>query len=79
MARPRRTTKQAETEVKAPEVVPIPETKEPDVKIVNVYSVRYQLWHPFQNRPIPVNEPTPVILDSWLECQIKAGHIKEQR
>lgn len=55
-------------------VVPIP--TEPGPKIVNAYTVAYQLWHPFQKRMIPVNDPVPVIYDSWLDCQIKAGLVK---
>lgn len=57
--------------------LPIPEPKQKSVEIVNVYAVRYQLWHPFQKRMIPVNDPVPVIKDNWLNCQMKSGHIKE--
>lgn len=55
-------------------VAPIP--ADPGPKVVNVYTVAYQLWHPFQKRMIPVNDPVPVIYDSWLDAQIKAGIVK---
>lgn len=84
MARPKKVTTPEvefaeEKEVVKEEVVinPIPETKSSSPEIINVYSIRYQLWHPFQKRMIPVNEPVPVINDSWLKSQMVAGHIKE--
>ena len=58
-------------------VNPIPETKTVVLEIINVYAVRYQLWHPFQKRMIPVNDPVPVLKDNWLSAQMKVGHIKE--
>ena len=79
MARPKRSTETKEVEAVKEEVVinPIPETKIVETGIINVYAVRYQLWHPFQKRMIPVNDPVPVIKDSWLKSQMQAGHIKE--
>lgn len=82
MARPKKSTETIQ-ETKPSEVLqagfnpinPIPSN--PGPKIINVYSVRCDLWHPFQKRMIPVNDPVPVLKDNWLSAQMKAGHIKE--
>ena len=84
MARPKKSTETIQ-ETKPSEVLqagfnsinPMPTTEKEDPKIINVYAVRYQLWHPFQKRMIPVNDPVPVLKDNWLTSQMKAGHIKE--
>ena len=85
MARPKKSTETIQ-ETKPSEVLqagfnlinPMPTMKQPEApKIINVYAVRYQLWHPFQKRMIPVNDPVPVLKDNWLASQMKAGHIKE--
>lgn len=55
-------------------IAPIP--VDPGPKVVYAYTVAYQLWHPFQKRMIPVNDPVPVIYDNWLGAQIKAGLVK---
>ncbi len=84
MARPKKSTETIQ-ETKPSEVLqagfnpinPMPATEKEVPKIINVYAVRYQLWHPFQKRMIPVNDPVPVLQDNWLNSQMKAGHIKE--
>lgn len=86
MARPKKSTKQEELSTKPSAVLqagfgtvnPMPVSKQEKViEIINVYAVRYQFWHPFQKRMIPVNDPVPVVKDNWLKCQMNAGHIKE--
>ena len=57
------------------EIKPIPMDLGP--KVVNAYAVYTNLWHPFQKRMIPFNEPVPVIYDNWLKAQIEAKLIKE--
>ena len=84
MARPKKST-ETNQETKPSAVLqagfnpinPMPTAKKEEPKIINVYAVRYQLWHPFQKRMIPVNDPVPVLQDNWLNSQMKAGHIKE--
>lgn len=85
MARPKKSTETIQ-ETKPSEVLqagfnpinPMPTMKQPETpKIINVYAVRYQLWHPFQKRMIPVNDPVPVLKDNWLSAQMEVGHIKE--
>lgn len=85
MARPKKSTETIQ-ETKPSAVLragfnlinPMPAAKQPEApKIINVYAVRYQLWHPFQKRMIPVNDPVPVLKDNWLTSQMKVGHIKE--
>ena len=84
MARPKKST-ETNQETKPSAVLqagfntinPMPATEKEVPKIINVYAVRYQLWHPFQKRMIPVNDPVPVLQDNWLNSQMKAGHIKE--
>lgn len=48
-------------------------------KIIRVYTVSGDpLHHPFQKRWIPNDvDGVDVIDDSWLQCQIKAGLIKQ--
>ena len=84
MARPKKSTENIQ-ETKPSAVLqagfnpinPMPSAVKEAPKIINVYAVRYQLWHPFQKRMIPVNDPVPVLKDNWLNSQMKAGHIKE--
>lgn len=84
MARPKKSTETSQ-ETKPSAVMQAgfnPINLMPDIvkeipKIINVYAVRYQLWHPFQKRMIPVNDPVPVLKDNWLSSQMKAGHVKE--
>ena len=85
MARPKKSTETTQ-ETKPSAVLqagfnpinPMPTvTVKEEPKVINVYAVRYQLWHPFQKRMIPVNDPVPVLKDNWLISQMKVGHIKE--
>lgn len=90
MAHPRKDTKKTDPVTKPSAVMqagfkpviktnPIPvDLIDPGPKVINVYSLVYQMWHPFQKKMIPVNDPTPVIYDSWVKCQIEGGRIKEE-
>jgi len=47
-------------------------------KVIKVYCTNNILWHPFQAKYIPIDpgHAVPVIEDSWVKCQIKAGLVK---
>lgn len=48
-------------------------------KTVTKYiSVKVQMYHPFQKVVIPTGSPGVILeKDSWLECQIDRGLVKE--
>ena len=64
-------------EVEETPAVEMPKVKE--VKVIKVYCTNNSLWHPFQAKYIPIDpgHAVPVIEDSWVKCQIKAGLVKE--
>lgn len=62
MAIPRKTT-------------PKPRKKKTAPKFV---SIKVQMYHPFQKVVIPLGSPGAILeKDSWLECQIDRGLVKE--
>lgn len=51
----------------------------PKKEIVTKYiSAKVQMYHPFQKVVIPTGSPGVILeKDSWLECQIDRGLVKE--
>jgi len=48
------------------------------LKLKKYVSVRAQMYHPFQKVTIPLGSPGAILeKDSWLECQIDRGLVKE--
>ncbi|MGW8181811.1 MAG: hypothetical protein ACWGQW_24035 [bacterium] len=73
MATPR---KKAEPK-KAPEETP-KEAPKKTAKQKRYAGIKFSFYHPFQQKQIPFGgEGVTLDMDSWLECQIAAGHIKE--
>ena len=53
-----------------------PAPKRPKLK--KYVSAKVQMYHPFQKVMIPLGSPGAILeKDSWLECQIDRGLVKE--
>lgn len=74
--------KKKKADVKNPPEEPREEVKVTPEKKTKVkrrfVGTKYPYWHPFQSKSIPVGGDGVILeMDNWLECQVKAGLVRE--
>jgi len=60
------------------EAAPEEKVEKVEKKVRRFVGKRFAYYHPFQNKAIPLGGDGVVLeMDSWLDCQVKAGYIVE--